>query len=183
MATWRQFVTAEPEMAREVAAAFAVRKHCTLATVRADGAPRISGTEVTFTEDDVLLGMMPDSRKGQDVRADPRIAVHSPTVDPESPVSWVGEAKFSGHAVRTSAPANPRDAQPQDGQPQDGQPQDGQPQDAQAHDHAHADTDADGQWYRVDLTSVVFTDLTGDPAMLRIRLWRPGDDLQTMTRT
>ena len=99
MATWRQFVTAEPEMAREVAAAFAVRKHCTLATVRADGAPRISGTEVTFTEDDVLLGMMPDSRKCLDVRRDPRVVLLTPVADKRD---LDGEGKLFGRLVEIS---------------------------------------------------------------------------------
>lgn len=160
MATWRQFVTAEPELAREVAAAFAIRKHCTVATVRADGAPRISGTEVTFTDDDVYLGMMPGSRKGRDVRADPRVAVHSPTVDPQSPASWAGEAKFSGRAVPAAAPSISEGADSAGEVPEP----------------------PEAEWYRVDLTSVVFTGLTPDSTMLRIRLWRPEEGLETMTR-
>lgn len=98
MASWHDFVVAEPQMADAVRAAFAVRKHCTLATLRADGAPRISGTEVQFTDTDVCLGMMPDSMKAKDVLRDPRVAVHSPTVDPADETHWVGEAKFSGIA-------------------------------------------------------------------------------------
>lgn len=104
VASWQEFVSAEPEMARQVAAAFAVGKHCTLATVRADGAPRISGTEIEFDGPDVFLGMMVGSRKGQDVRRDPRVAVHSPTVDPVTPSEWVGEAKFSGQVIAVPAP-------------------------------------------------------------------------------
>lgn len=99
-------------MAALVRAAFAVRKHCTLATLRADGAPRISGTEVEFDGPDVFLGMMQGSRKGQDVRRDPRIAVHSPTVDPVTATEWVGEAKFSGRAI----PVPARDGNPAGGE-------------------------------------------------------------------
>lgn len=104
MASWRDFVTAVPQMAAEVAAAFAVRKHCTLATLRADGAPRISGTEVEFTDTDVFLGMMPASMKAKDLMRDRRVAVHSPTVDPTDATHWVGEAKFSGVAEPVPAP-------------------------------------------------------------------------------
>lgn len=91
-------------MAEQVRAAFAVRKHCTLATLRRDGAPRISGTEVEFDGGDVFLGMMAGSMKLRDVLGDPRVAVHSPTVDPESETQWVGEAKFSGRAQPVATP-------------------------------------------------------------------------------
>lgn len=91
-------------MAQEVLVAFAVRKHCTLATLRADGAPRISGTEVEFTDSDVFLGMMPASMKAKDIARDPRVAVHSPTVDPTDETHWAGEAKFSGIAEGVVAP-------------------------------------------------------------------------------
>lgn len=111
MASWQEFVSAEPELAAQVRAAFAVRKHCTLATLRADGAPRISGTEVEFDDTDIHLGMMAGSMKARDVVADPRIAVHSPTVDPSAPDAWDGEAKFSGTAHEVTSP---------DGYPGDG---------------------------------------------------------------
>lgn len=104
MASWHDFITAAPDMAAEVTAAFAVRKHCTLATLRTDGAPRISGTEVEFTDTDLFLGMMPESMKAKDLQRDPRVAVHSPTVDPTDATHWVGEAKFSGMAQGVSAP-------------------------------------------------------------------------------
>lgn len=151
MAAWKDFVADEPAMARLVLAAFGVRKHCTIATLRADGAPRISGSEVTFG-DDVLLGMMPDSRKAVDLRRDPRVAVHSPTVDPEAPDRWVGEAKFSGRAELTAGPGQAGEQGPE------------------------------ADWFRVELSSVVFTGLTDDATMLRIQLWRPGRGREVMTR-
>jgi hypothetical protein len=40
----------------------------TLATLRRDGSPRISGTEVEFTDGQVWLGMMPGSLKALDLR-------------------------------------------------------------------------------------------------------------------
>lgn len=65
---------------------FAVRKHATLATLRRDGSPRISGTEVVFDDEagEIYLGMMPGSVKALDLRRDPRLALHSPTVDPQN---------------------------------------------------------------------------------------------------
>lgn len=102
MASWADFAAADPALAAEVAAAFGVRKHCTMATLRADGAPRISGTEVEFAAGQVFLGMPADSRKRLDLARDPRLAVHSPTRDPLPDGSWPGEAKLSGTAVPVS---------------------------------------------------------------------------------
>ena len=44
---------------------------------------------------------MPHSRKGADLRRDPRFALHSATVDPVegAEAQWPGEAKISGRAV------------------------------------------------------------------------------------
>ena len=99
--SWAQVEREAPELAASVRACFAVRKHCTLATLRADGAPRISGTEVEWSDGAVWLGSMPGARKAQDLQRDPRVAVHSPTVDPpqDAPQTWGGEAKLSGVAV------------------------------------------------------------------------------------
>ena len=101
MASWAEFAGAEPELAARVEERFAIRKHKTLATLRKDGAPRISGIETQFNDGQLVLGMMPDSRKLADLRRDPRLAIHSPTDDPpaERPAGWRGEAKISGRAV------------------------------------------------------------------------------------
>jgi hypothetical protein len=48
VASWGEFAAAQPEFAKRVRARFTARKHYTLATLRQDGAPRISGTEVSF---------------------------------------------------------------------------------------------------------------------------------------
>ena len=51
--------------------------HSILGTLRADGAPRLTGLEVHFGEGELWLAMMPDSRKADDLRRDPRFALHS----------------------------------------------------------------------------------------------------------
>ncbi len=94
----------DPGLAAAVRAALAVGKHCTMATLRADGAPRISGTEVEFEDGQVFLGSGDDARKTLDLLRDPRVAIHSPTRDPESESSWAGEAKLNGVAVQVAAP-------------------------------------------------------------------------------
>lgn len=108
MAGWDEIERAEPEFADHVRRCFAVRKHATLATLRRDGSPRISGTEVDFADDGVYLGMMPGSLKARDLRRDPRVALHCPTVDPPDgdPGSWLGEAKVAGVAVEVSEPGS-----------------------------------------------------------------------------
>lgn len=100
----RDLAVADPALHADLLAAFDVGKHCTIATLRADGAPRISGTEVEFEEGRVYIGTGDDARKTVDILRDPRVAIHSPTRDPLPDGSWVGEAKFSGVAVEVPVP-------------------------------------------------------------------------------
>ena len=51
--------------------------HSILGTVRADGAPRLTGLEAHFADGELWLAMMPDSRKADDLRRDPRFSLHS----------------------------------------------------------------------------------------------------------
>ncbi|MEV6876700.1 pyridoxamine 5'-phosphate oxidase family protein [Amycolatopsis sp. NPDC051128] len=100
MTAWREFERAEPEFARRVRASFDAHKHKTIATLRADGSPRISGIETVFEDGELVFGSMPNARKGADLRRDPRFALHSATVDPVegAEARWPGEAKISGRA-------------------------------------------------------------------------------------
>lgn len=96
MATWSELETSVPDFAARVRTLFDAGLHKTMATVRADGSPRISGTEITFAEGTITLGMMHGSVKLADVRRDPRVAIHSPTVQPVGDTSsWPGEAKLA----------------------------------------------------------------------------------------
>jgi hypothetical protein len=105
MTAWRDFEKAEPDFARRVRELFDAYKHKTIATVRADGSPRISGIEAVFGNGELTFGSMPNARKGADLRRDPRFALHSATVDPVEgeAAKWPGEAKISGRAI----PAGP----------------------------------------------------------------------------
>ena len=106
MVTWGDLAAAEPDFAARVRATFAVRKHATLATLRRDGSPRISGTEVEFDDaaGQLVLGSMPGALKAADLRRDPRLALHCPTVDPpDDPADW-REGKVAGRAVEVSGP-------------------------------------------------------------------------------
>ncbi|WP_262281625.1 pyridoxamine 5'-phosphate oxidase family protein [Micromonospora sp. MA102] len=109
MTWWSDLVTSEPDFAARVRARFAVRKHGTMATLRRDGSPRISGTEFDFADDGQLrLGSMAGALKALDLRRDPRVALHSPTEDtPEDdPTAWGGDAKIAGRAHEEPAGEN-----------------------------------------------------------------------------
>lgn len=89
---------------------FDARKHKTIATLRADGSPRISGIEAVLEDGELVFGSMPNSRKSTDLLRDPRFALHSATVDPVegSEARWPGEAKISGRAVAAGSAAEGR---------------------------------------------------------------------------
>ena len=97
MARWLDVERAEPELARRVRELFEAHRHKTIATLRADGSPRISGIEAVFEDGELTFGSMPNARKGADLLRDPRFALHSATVDPVegSEAEWPGEAKVA----------------------------------------------------------------------------------------
>jgi hypothetical protein len=101
MTAWNDVELAEPEFAARVRRRFEAGRHKTIATVRADGSPRISGIECEFADGELTFGSMPGARKGADLRRDPRFALHGPTEHPVEgrEAEWPGEAKISGRAV------------------------------------------------------------------------------------
>ena len=109
MTAWRDVEQAEPEFAQRVRGLFDAHRHKTIATLRADGSPRISGIEAAFKGGELAFGSMPNARKGADLRRDPRFALHSATVDPDegSEAQWPGEAKISGKAVAAGPSTGP----------------------------------------------------------------------------
>lgn len=78
---WAGLAAAEPGFAELIQARFGHHRHCLIATLRLDGAPRLSGIETWFWEDDLMLGMMPNSLKAADLRRDPRFELHSAPTD------------------------------------------------------------------------------------------------------
>ena len=50
MTAWKEVERAEPEFAQRVRGLFDRHRHKTIATLRADGSPRISGIEVAFED-------------------------------------------------------------------------------------------------------------------------------------
>ncbi len=96
MATWSEFESAAPELAARVRERFDAHKHKTMATIRRDGSPRISGTETQIKDGELWFGSMWKAVKALDLQRDPRIAIHSATFDPDK--DWPGEAKVAGVA-------------------------------------------------------------------------------------
>ena len=101
MASWREIEQEAADFAAKVQARFDAGTNKTIATLRRDGSPRISGSEAAFADGELTLGMMPGSLKLRDVRRDPRIAMHSPTIEPPegTPQDWPGDAKVAGTVV------------------------------------------------------------------------------------
>ncbi len=95
MTTWADFEREAADLAAAVHARLTATVHSILGTLRADGAPRLTGLEVHFGDGELWLAMMPDSRKADDLRRDPRFALHSaPDVELID-----GDAKVGGRAV------------------------------------------------------------------------------------
>jgi hypothetical protein len=162
MASWDEVTAAAPELAGKVRALFDAHRHKTMATLRKDGSPRISGTEATFAHGELWLGAMHGSMKALDLRRDPRLALHSATIDPpDDPTAWEGDAKLAGRAEEVTDPERKAAVASAEG---------GEAPPGPYH------------LFRVDVTEVVLVRV-GDPAdHLVIELWREGEGLRRTTR-
>ena len=101
MPPWSEFEAAAPELAARVRERLDAHVHKTLATLRSDGSPRISGTETQWRDDDLWIGSMWNAVKARDLQRDPRFALHSGSDDPSE---WSGDAKLAGVAEETTQP-------------------------------------------------------------------------------
>ena len=157
MARWQDIVDSQPEFAAEVRKRFDAHRHKTMATIRADGGPRISGIEVTFSDGDVWIGSMTGARKAADLRRDPRLALHCASEDPpEDPTAWTGDAKLAGRAELVEDPQ--RLASMGEG------------------------GDGSGDLFRIDVNEVVLTRVGTPPDHLVIETWREGRGLSRIER-
>ena len=155
MASWAQIEAEVPELAARARALFDAHVHKTLATLRRDGGPRISGTEIIIAEGEIWFGSMWKAVKALDLRRDPRFALHSGSIDPPD---WAGDAKIAGRAVEvddpavvarvvTQAPPGPM------------------------------------HLFRADITELSAVRLGDPPDHLVIESWHPGRGHETLTRT
>jgi hypothetical protein len=96
MARWADVEEQAPELAAAAREFFDAFTHKTLATIRRDGSPRISGSETNFRDGELYVGSMWRSMKALDLLRDPRFALHSGSPDPTA--GWKGDAKLAGRA-------------------------------------------------------------------------------------
>ncbi len=162
MVDWEDVKVSAPELAAKAQAVFDAHRHKTLATLRADGAPRISGIEAAFGEGALWLGMMPGSRKARDLLRDPRCALHSASVDPDDadPSAWMGDAKLSGLAVAVRDETEVRRALRAMG----------------------GDAAGDAHLFHVDVREVVLTRVGEPPDHLVIEFWHHERGLRRVVR-
>ena len=101
MASWSEVEAQAPELAARARSLFDAFTHKTLATLRRDGSPRISGIEVEFADGEAWIGSMWRAVKALDLQRDPRFAIHSGSPDPPD---WPGDAKIAGTAEDVTEP-------------------------------------------------------------------------------
>ena len=101
MARWADVEREVPELVAAAREFLDAGVHKTLATLRRDGSPRISGTEIVIRDGDLWLGSMWQARKALDLQRDPRFALHSASTDPPA---WRGDAKLAGRAEEVTDP-------------------------------------------------------------------------------
>jgi hypothetical protein len=101
MARWSEVEGEAPELVASARSFLDGGLHKTLATLRRDGSPRISGTEIAIREGDLWFGGMWRSRKALDLLRDPRFALHGPSADPPD---WRGDAKLAGRVEEITDP-------------------------------------------------------------------------------
>jgi len=134
--------------------------HKTLATIRADGSPRISGIEAKFIGDELWFGSMPGSRKSADLACDPRFALHSGSIDPPD---WEGDAKVSGVVEDLADLVRKREVFAAMGADPD-------------------EVGLDSKLYRCDVREVAVTRLTEAKDELAVDFWSEAGGLRSLTR-
>jgi hypothetical protein len=153
MANWKTFEDDAPELAAKVAARLRAHKHHVMATLRVDGSPRVSGTEVELIDGEAYIGSMWHARKALDLHRDGRVAIHS---NPGEETMEGGDAKFS--AVATEIP--------------DGAP-------AKETIRRALGPPEPFHFFRLDLVDVVLTEVDHEENALFVHLWRPGREVVT----
>ena len=155
-ASWGTFAADAPELAAAVEARLTATKHHVLASVRRDGAPRVSGTEVVLRPPDLMLGSMPEAVKAKDLQRDPRFALHA---NPGDGSMEEGTRRSAGLAVEVTDPDEI----------------------ARLMDDVQAPP-GPMHLFRLQMTEVVLTSLHPDGDRLVIELWRPGQGVERTER-
>ena len=96
MASWHTFALTVPQFAATVRERLESGPYALLGSIRADGHPRISGVIVTFSDEELWIGMPASSLKTADLARQPKMSLHSAVS--ASPTEQ-GDVKLSGTAV------------------------------------------------------------------------------------
>jgi hypothetical protein len=155
MPSWSDFERAAPELAEEVRRRLDAHKHKTIATIRRDGSPRISGIETTLRDGELWIGSMWQARKARDLQRDPRFALHSGSDEPDD---WEGDAKLSGVAEEIVDPERVREVNGDDAPP------------------------GPSHLFRLDLREVSTVRLNEKRDRIVVTVWTPDGGVRTISR-
>jgi hypothetical protein len=155
MPSFSDFEAAAPELAAAVKARLQARTHHTLATLRNDGAPRISGTECRFADGELWIGSMWQALNAKDLLRDPRYALHAGTDDPPA---WTGDAKVAGlaHAITDL-------------------------QLIERH-NGEAANDGESHLFRLEVTEASTVEVDEQARLLHVDVWTPRHGVRRLTR-
>jgi hypothetical protein len=155
MPSWSDFERAAPALAQQVRERLDAHTHKTIATLRRDGSPRISGTETNLADGELWIGSMWQARKAHDLQRDPRFALHSGSDEPDA---WQGDAKLAGAAEEITDPERVRAINGPKAPP------------------------GPSHLFRLDLREVSVVRLTEDRSALVIDLWTPDGGVRSRRR-
>ena len=150
MASWGEVERQVPELVGQARTFLDAFTHKTLATLRRDGSPRISGSETTFADGELWFGSMWQSLKARDLQRDPRFALHSGS---PSPPAWTGDAKLAGRVEEITDP------------------------ELVARLNGEAAAQGPSHLFRADVTELVVVRLGDPPDHLVIEAWHEGRGL------
>ena len=155
MATWSSFEAEAPELAERVRERLDAHGHKTIATLRRDGSPRISGTEAQIARGELWIGSMWQALKARDLQRDPRYALHSGSDEPDA---WQGDAKVAGRAEEITDPGLVKEM------------------------NGEAAANGPSHLFRLDLVEVSHVRLNDTRDGIVIDVWRPGRGVRTIAR-
>lgn len=94
--SWGDFEASEPDFSSRILSRFSAHPHHVVATVAADGRPRVWGSNIFVNDGELWLGAMSGSLRVADLLREPRVAVHSA---PLSEQLDGGDARIEGTAT------------------------------------------------------------------------------------
>jgi len=152
VASWSEIESEAPELAKRAHAFLDGHTHLTIATLRKDGSPRISGTEIQMRDGEIYFGSMWKGVKALDLLRDPRFAIHSGSKDPDD--GWAGDAKIAGTAI----------------------------EDDEAKEARREQGEEDYHLFRADITELVVVGLDEERTKMVIESWHPGRGVERRER-